>query len=126
MDVSRAAIAPSFDDVLTARSRVYAHLQPTPLLQHPLLSDWLGCEAWVKHENHNPTGSFKVRGGVNLVAQLTPDERRRGIVSATTGNHGQSVALACRFHGVPCRLVKPWWCGNSRAPLTTTTTPAAS
>jgi len=99
--------APSLPDVLAARARVYAHLQPTPLLQHPLLSEWLGCEAWVKHENHNPTGSFKVRGGLNLVAQLTPDERRCGIVSASTGNHGQSMALACRFHGVPCRIVTP-------------------
>jgi len=77
------------------------------LLRHPLLDEWLGCEAWVKHENHNPTAAFKIRGGLNLVAQLTPDERRRGVVSASTGNHGQSMAFACRMHGVPCRIVVP-------------------
>lgn len=92
---------------MDARSRVYAHLRPTPLLRHPLLDEWLGCETWIKHENHNPTGAFKVRGGLNLVAQLTGGERRRGIVSASTGNHGQSMAFACRIHGVPCRIVVP-------------------
>jgi threonine dehydratase len=99
--------APTLQDIVAARSRVYEHLKPTPLLRHALLDEWLGCEAWVKHENHNPTGAFKVRGGVNLVAQLTPDERRRGLVSASTGNHGQSIAFACRLHGVPCRIFVP-------------------
>lgn len=98
---------PSLQDVELARPRVYAHLKPTPLLRHPLLDEWLGCEAWVKHENHNPTGAFKIRGGLNLVAQLTPDERRRGVVSASTGNHGQSMAFACRVHGVPCHIFVP-------------------
>jgi threonine dehydratase len=98
---------PSLADLEAARPRVYAHLRPTPLLRHPLLDEWLGCQAWIKHENHNPTGSFKVRGGLNLVAQLTADERRRGVVSASTGNHGQSMALACREHGVPCHIVVP-------------------
>lgn len=99
--------APSLRDLEDARARVYAHLRPTPLLRHPLLDDWLGCRVWVKHENHNPTGSFKLRGGLNLVAQLTPDERRRGVVSASTGNHGQSMAFACTVHGVPCHIVVP-------------------
>lgn len=98
---------PSLDDLEAARPRVYAHLRPTPLLRHALLDEWLGCQAWVKHENHNPTGAFKIRGGLNLVAQLTADERRRGVVSASTGNHGQSMAFACRVHGVPCRIVVP-------------------
>jgi threonine dehydratase len=99
--------APTLQDVRDAQSRVYAHLQPTPLLRHPLLDEWLGCEAWIKHENHNPTGAFKVRGGLNLVAQLPAGERRRGVVSASTGNHGQSIALACRLHGVPCHIFVP-------------------
>ena len=73
----------SFEDLVAARPRVYERLTPTPLLRHPLLDEWLGCQVWVKHENHLPTGSFKVRGGVNLVAQLTADERRRGVVSAS-------------------------------------------
>jgi threonine dehydratase len=95
------------DDVRAARARVYAHLTPTPLLRHAPLDQWLGCAAWVKHENHNPTCSFKVRGGLNLVARLSADERRRGVVSASTGNHGQSIAFAARVHGVPCRIFVP-------------------
>ena len=99
--------APTYQDVLDARPRVYEHLQPSPLRNYPLLDEWTGCRTWVKHENHNPTGAFKVRGGLNLVAQLSADDRRRGVISASTGNHGQSIALASRIHGVPCRIVVP-------------------
>ena len=98
---------PSLHDVESARPRVYAHVRPTPLIHYPLLDAWTGCETWVKHENHNPTGAFKIRGGLNLVAQLTPEERRRGVVSASTGNHGQSIAFACRAHGVSCHIYVP-------------------
>jgi threonine dehydratase len=98
---------PTYQEILDARPRVYAHLQPTPLINHPLLDDWTGCRTWVKHENHNPTGAFKVRGGLNLVAQLGPDDRRRGIITASTGNHGQSIAFAARIHGVSCRIIVP-------------------
>jgi threonine dehydratase len=98
---------PTFEDVAAARERVYAHMRPSPLLNHPLLDEWVGCRVWVKHENHNPTGSFKIRGGLNLVAQLSADERQRGVIAASTGNHGQSLALACRLHGVRCRIVVP-------------------
>lgn len=98
---------PSLQDVEAARPRVYASMQPSPMLRHPLLDEWLGCEAWVKHENHNPTGAFKIRGGLNLLAQLSADDRRRGVISASTGNHGQSIAFASRLHGVRCRIVVP-------------------
>lgn len=80
---------------------------PTPLMRHPLLDEECGREIWVKHENHNPTGAFKVRGGLNLVASLSADERRRGVMTASTGNHGQSIALACRIHGVACTVFVP-------------------
>lgn len=98
---------PSLSDVYLARPRVYAALHPTPLLSHPLLDEALGLEVRVKHENHNPTGAFKVRGGLNLVSRLTPDERARGVITATTGNHGQSIAFACRRERVPCTIVVP-------------------
>jgi threonine dehydratase len=98
---------PGLTDVLAARARVYEHLRPSPLLRHPLLDAWIGRETWVKHENHNPTGAFKVRGGLNLIARLTSDERRRGVICASTGNHGQSIAFACRRYGVACRVVVP-------------------
>ena len=106
--MSDAALRPpAFEDVLAARGRVYAAMPRSPLRRYPLLDEYLGCEAWVKHENHNPTGSFKIRGGLNLIAQLSDDERRRGVISASTGNHGQSIAYACRLHGVRCRIVVP-------------------
>ena len=62
---------------------------------------------WVKHENHNPTGAFKIRGGLNLIGSLPPDERVRGVVTASTGNHGQSIAMACQVHGVACTVFVP-------------------
>jgi threonine dehydratase len=82
-------------------------MQASPMLRHPLLDEWLGCETWVKHENHNPTGAFKIRGGLNLLAQLSPEDRRRGVISASTGNHGQSIAFASRMYGVRCHIVVP-------------------
>ncbi len=98
---------PTLSDVYAARRRLAGVLQPTPLLRHPLLVEALGCDVWVKHENHNPTGAFKVRGGVNLVASLDAEVRRRGVVTASTGNHGQSVAFACQRAGVPCTIYVP-------------------
>src|SRR5688572_29336767 len=93
-------------DVLAARRVVYRTLRATPLLGHPLLNEETGLNLFVKHENHNPTNAFKVRGGLNLVGSLSADERR-GVISATTGNHGQSIALACQREGVPCTIVVP-------------------
>jgi hypothetical protein len=85
---------PTIDDIRAARTHVYEALQPTPLLRHPLLAERLGLDVWVKHENHNPTGAFKVRGGLNLIARPSPQDRTRGVISATTGNHGQSIVFA--------------------------------
>jgi threonine dehydratase len=97
---------PTLADVYAARPRVARLVRPTPLIAHPLLHDETGLDIRVKHENHNPTGAFKVRGGANLIAGLSAEERR-GVVTATTGNHGQSIALACRHEGVPCTIVVP-------------------
>lgn len=96
----------TLDDIRAAQPIVYRTLQRTPLLRHPLLNAETGLDIRVKHENHNPTGAFKVRGGLNLVARLDGDERR-GVITATTGNHGQSIALACQREGVPCTIVVP-------------------
>jgi threonine dehydratase len=98
---------PTLNDVYVARDRIAPHLSRTPLLKHPLLDQATGLSIWVKHENHNPTCAFKVRGGLNLVGALTPDERGRGIVTASTGNHGQSIGLASRIHGVACTVFVP-------------------
>jgi threonine dehydratase len=97
-------------DIVTARERVYRVVRPTPLLHHALLASETGLDIFVKHENHNPTGAFKVRGGLNLIASLSEDDRR-GVITATTGNHGQSIALACQRERVPCVIVVPF--GNN-------------
>ena len=80
---------------------------PTPLYPYPTLDALTGAQVWVKHENHQPVGAFKVRGGVNLVSQLTADERRRGVIAASTGNHGQSVAYAGDLFGVRAIVCMP-------------------
>ena len=98
--------APTLADVYAARPRVYRVVTPTPFMRHPLLNAETGLNILVKHENHNPTGAFKVRGGLNLIGSLPPDERH-GVITATTGNHGQSIALACGLDGVPCTIVVP-------------------
>ncbi len=98
---------PTFDDVLAARERIAPHLIPTALTRYPALEELTGTATWVKHENHQPVGAFKVRGGVNLLAQLSPDDRRRGVISASTGNHGQSIAFAARIFGVRAVICVP-------------------
>jgi threonine dehydratase len=95
------------DDVVEALPRVRSALTPTALLDWPGLSELLGCRMFLKHENHQPTGAFKVRGGVNLVSTLSDDERKAGVLGCSTGNHGQSLAYACRRFGVRCTIVVP-------------------
>jgi threonine dehydratase len=86
---------------------VRPHLEPTPFRHYPGLSALTGAETWVKHENFQPTGAFKVRGGINLVSGLDEDARRRGVIAASTGNHGQSVAYAARLFGVSAIICAP-------------------
>jgi threonine dehydratase len=98
---------PDLADVLGARQRIAPYLRPTPLYRYPALDAATGAQLRVKHENHQPVGAFKVRGGVNLVSQLSEDERRRGVISASTGNHGQSVAYAADLFGVRAVICMP-------------------
>lgn len=97
----------SYDDVLSALPRVHAVLQPTPLYEWAALSRLLGCRFYLKHENHQPVGAFKVRGGVHLVSTLSGEERATGLLGCSTGNHGQSLAFAARRFGVKCTVVVP-------------------
>jgi threonine dehydratase len=90
---------PTLHDVFQARRTIAPHFTPTPLLRPWLLEEELGCTVYVKCENLTPIGAFKVRGGINLLANMTPEERERGIVTASTGNHGQSIAYAARLFG---------------------------
>ena len=98
---------PVFQDVLDARRVIQPHIYRTPLRRYPALSDQIGAEVWVKHENFQVAGSFKVRGGLNLVARTTEAERARGFISASTGNHGQSVAFAAGVYGSKATIVVP-------------------
>ncbi len=98
---------PTYDDVVAARERIAPHLRETPFFTYPALSSLVGTEVWVKHENHQPVGAFKVRGGVNLVAQLTDQERAGGLITASTGNHGQSIAYAARLFGARAIVCVP-------------------
>ena len=96
-----------FDDIVAARAIIAKHITPTPLVTHPLLSQRAGCQVHVKLENTVPLGSFKLRGGLHLLASLSPAERGRGLVTATRGNHGQSLASAAQRHGARCVVFVP-------------------
>ena len=103
---------PTLQEIEAAAEVVYRDLQATPQYRWALLSERLGTDCWVKHENHTPVGAFKIRGGLTYFDGL----RREGclpgaVISATRGNHGQSLAWAARSHGVPCTVVVPK--GNS-------------
>lgn len=98
---------PSFQDVLRARRQIAPYLQRTAMHSYPAVDALIGAQVFIKHENHQPVCNFKVRGGVNLISQLSDEERRRGVITASTGNHGQSVAYASRLFGVNARIVVP-------------------
>ena len=98
---------PTFQDVLLAQRQIHPYLQRTPQYSYPAMNALLGTEVFIKHENFQPVGAFKVRGGINLISQLSPEERERGVISASTGNHGQSVAYAARLFGVKTIIVVP-------------------
>ena len=98
---------PDLAEVYAARQRIEPYLKPTPLYRYPALDTLTGTRVRVKHENHQPVGAFKVRGGVNLISQLTADEREHGVIAASTGNHGQSVAYAANLFGVKAVICVP-------------------
>ncbi len=100
-------ISVTFTDVLQARRQLRPYLPRTPLHRYPALDALLGTEVYVKHENYQPVGAFKVRGGINYLAHLASEVRERGVITASTGNHGQSIAYAARLFGVPARIVVP-------------------
>lgn len=95
----RTTALPTFHDILRAQKTIRPYLAPTPLHHYPLLDQLLDAEVYVKHENYQPIGAFKVRGGINFMAHLPADIRQRGVVTASTGNHGQSIAYAAQQFG---------------------------
>ncbi|MEM7685990.1 MAG: threonine dehydratase [Pseudomonadota bacterium] len=102
----------TLDALHAARETVHRHMSPTPQYAWPLLAERLGTEIWVKHENHTPTGAFKVRGGLIYLDELSRAEPDcPAIVTATRGNHGQSIPFAARAYGIPVEVLVPK--GNS-------------
>src|SRR5262249_26234663 len=98
---------PDFRDVLSAKQRIRPFLRRTPMHSYPAVNELIGTRVFIKHENYQPVGAFKVRGGVNLISQLNSDERAQGVIAASTGNHGQSVSYAAQLFGVQARVVVP-------------------
>lgn len=98
---------PTLADVLRARRVLAPYLRPTPVIEPPAIAEALGCRAVLKCEHLNPTGAFKVRGGINLIASLSVEERRRGVLAVSTGNHAQSIAYAARLFGVRAVIYMP-------------------
>ncbi len=98
---------PTFQDILQAQKRIRPYLVRTPLHSYPAIDELVGTTLFIKHENYQPVGAFKVRGGINLISQLGQEERERGVIAASTGNHGQSVAYAARLFGVQAIIVVP-------------------
>lgn len=98
-----------FDDVLAARERLRPHLPPSPLRTYPVLDASVGhgIRILVKHENLQPTNAFKIRNALSLMTALTPDERRRGVVAASKGNHGLGLAFAGAMLAVPVTICVP-------------------
>ena len=110
--MSLSTLLPTRAEIDAGAKRVYAAMPATPQYCWPLLCERLGSEVWVKHENHTPIGAFKVRGGLVYFAALAESSSKvAGVISATRGNHGQSVGLAARRYGIPATIVVPH--GNS-------------
>src|SRR5580704_19438644 len=98
---------PTMADVLDARRRIRPYLPKTTLIRYDNLGEMVSAQVYVKHENHLPTNAFKVRGGVNLISQLSEAERSKGVITASTGNHAQSIAYASRIFGTKATIVMP-------------------
>lgn len=104
---ARDRATPTFEDVLAAREVVARYIRPTPFRESLALGRALGVRLFVKHENHQPTSAFKVRGNINKVLSLSPEQVARGVVTASMGNHGQGMCFAARIAGTSPTVVMP-------------------
>jgi threonine dehydratase len=98
---------PTIQDIYAARPIVYQHLIPTPLHYYTTLSELTGAQIYIKHENHQPMGAFKVRGGLVMATRLTREQRQGGLYTASTGNHGQSISYGARSIGIKATIAVP-------------------
>jgi threonine dehydratase len=99
---------PTLSEIESAKALIRPHIRETPTYRWPLLESGLGCELWMKHENHTPVGAFKIRGGLVYMDELRRHQPGvRGVIAASTGNHGQSIAYAARRNGLRAVIVVP-------------------
>ena len=98
---------PTLHDIIDARGRIAPYITRTPLHHYLSLDKLLDAEVWVKHENHQRLGAFKMRGGINLLSRLSDEEKERGVITASSGNHGQSIAYAAGILGIKCIVCVP-------------------
>ncbi len=98
----------SVENIRAAQEVVYRSLKPTPLIEYPLLNEEIGARVFLKHENHQVTGAFKIRGGLNFMSHFARERAYDGVITATRGNHGQSVALAANVYSIPATIVVPF------------------
>lgn len=98
---------PIFQDILKARSLIKEYLPRTPLYSYPQINQLLDAKVYIKHENFLPTGAFKARGGINLIHSLSREQKEKGVVTASTGNHALSIAYASSLFGVQATIVMP-------------------
>jgi threonine dehydratase len=99
---------PTLSEIEAAKALIRPHIHETPAYRWPLLEADLGCELWLKHENHTPVGAFKIRGGLVYMDELKRQQPEvRGVIAATTGNHGQSIAFAAKLNGLRAVIVVP-------------------
>src|SRR6516162_6799942 len=102
---------PSLTRIREAQDSLYRYMPPTPQYSWPLINERLGAEVWIKHENHTPVGAFKIRGGLVYFSELARNGGVKAVVTATRGNHGQSIAFSARRYGLSATVVVPF--GNS-------------
>ncbi|MBI4553085.1 MAG: threonine/serine dehydratase [Candidatus Latescibacteria bacterium] len=98
---------PTLLEIIKARAVLRSHLRPTPLYRSPAFSQMLGVELFIKYENHQPIRSFKLRGALYRLSLLSEEERAHGVITASTGNHGQGIAYAANALGVPATVIVP-------------------
>jgi len=94
-------------DIIKASQTVYRYLSPTPLRAYPQLDELIGTHLWLKHENHNPTCAFKIRGGIHCLSKFTDQQKAAGVYTASTGNHGQSIAYAAHLFSIKATIYVP-------------------
>ena len=107
-------LIPNYDDVKSAQNRIIDYVFRTPVFQYPRLSEALQTDIWIKHENYQPIGSFKLRGSINLMSQMSSFDLKRGMITASSGNHGQAVAYASRIFGATCVICVPIGANESK------------